>query len=56
MELEIKAINECLSNPKCYEEKGIVAISKELENITKIYDDKVERYLEIEEMIITLQG
>lgn len=51
LELEIKKINECLSNPKCYEEKGIVAISKELENITKIYDEKVERYLEIEELI-----
>ncbi len=56
LELEIKNINECLSNPKCYEEKGIVTISKELENITKMYDEKVERYLEIEEMIITLQG
>ncbi|MDX9742454.1 MAG: ABC-F family ATP-binding cassette domain-containing protein [Arcobacteraceae bacterium] len=54
LELEIKKINECLSNPKCYEEKGIVAISKELENITKTYDEKVERYLEIEELIIEI--
>jgi len=56
LELEIKQINDCLSNPKCYEEKGIVAISKELDKITKLYDEKVERYLLIEEMIITLQG
>ncbi len=56
LEIEIKKINECLSNPKCYEGKGIVAISKELEDITQSYDEKVERYLEIEEMIITLQG
>ncbi|MDD2699270.1 MAG: ABC-F family ATP-binding cassette domain-containing protein [Arcobacteraceae bacterium] len=54
LELEIKKINECLSNPKCYEEKGIVSISKELENITKTYDEKVERYLEIEELITEL--
>ena len=56
LELEIKQINECLSNPDCYEEKGIVAISKELENLTKVYDVKVERYLEIEELISELQG
>ncbi len=56
LEDEIKKINICLSDPKCYEQKGIVAISKELEDITKIYDEKVERYLAIEELIITLQG
>ncbi len=55
LELEIKKINECLSDPECYAIKGIVAISKELEDITKIYDQKVERYLELEEFVESLQ-
>ncbi|MCI0500826.1 MAG: ABC-F family ATP-binding cassette domain-containing protein [Epsilonproteobacteria bacterium] len=56
LEEQIKKINECLNDPECYSQKGIVAISKELEDITKIYDVKVERYLEIEELISGLQG
>jgi len=51
LEEKIEEINQCLSNPKCYEEKGIVAVSKELEDIKNIYEEKVERYLELEELI-----
>ena len=51
LEEEIEKINECLANPKCYEEKGIVTVSKELEEIEKIYEQKVERYLELEEIV-----
>ncbi|PLY04654.1 MAG: ABC transporter ATP-binding protein [Arcobacter sp.] len=47
----IEEINLCLSNPKCYEEKGIVAVSKELEEAEVIYESKVERFLEIEELM-----
>ena len=41
----------CLSDPSCYEQKGIVAVSKELEEAEKIYEEKVERFLELEELI-----
>ncbi|PLY11131.1 MAG: ABC transporter ATP-binding protein [Arcobacter sp.] len=51
LELKIEEINKCLSTPSCYEEKGIVAISQELEETNSIYEKKVERYLELEEMI-----
>ena len=49
LEITIAEIEECLANPKCYQEKGLVSLSKELEEIKKIYDEKVDRYLELEE-------
>jgi ATP-binding cassette subfamily F protein uup len=49
LEITIAEIEECLANPKCYQEKGLVTLSEELEEIKKIYDNKVERYLELEE-------
>jgi ATP-binding cassette subfamily F protein uup len=51
LEAKIEEINECLSNPECYARKGIVAISKELEETEEIYEAKVERFLELEELI-----
>lgn len=51
LELKLEEINACLMNPKCYEQKGIVAMSKELEETKEIYDQKVERFLELEELI-----
>ena len=51
LEEKIEALNNCLMDPKCYEEKGIVAVSKELEEIETIYEKKVERFLELEELI-----
>ncbi|RXJ60016.1 ribosomal protection-like ABC-F family protein [Candidatus Marinarcus aquaticus] len=51
IEAQIEAINACLSNPACYEQKGIVAVSQELEEIKAIYEEKVERFLELEELV-----
>lgn len=51
LEEQIEEINECLMNPACYEQKGIVAVSKELEETEIIYEQKVERFLELEELI-----
>jgi ATP-binding cassette subfamily F protein uup len=51
LELKIDELNSCLSNPKCYEQKGIVAVSAELEQIKAQYEEKVERFLELEELI-----
>jgi ATP-binding cassette subfamily F protein uup len=51
LEEKIEKINECLSNPKCYEEKGITTVAKELEEIETEYNTKVDRYLELEELV-----
>ena len=51
LELKLDEINACLMNPKCYEQKGIVAMSQELDATKIIYEQKVERYLELEELI-----
>ncbi|QCT94679.1 ABC-F family ATP-binding cassette domain-containing protein [Caminibacter mediatlanticus TB-2] len=49
LELTIAEIEECLTNPECYNEKGLTTLSAELEEIKKLYEEKVERYLELEE-------
>ena len=51
LELKLEEINACLMNPKCYEQKGIVAMSQELDATKEIYETKVERFLELEELI-----
>lgn len=51
LEAQIEEINACLSNPACYEQKGIVAVSQELEEVKAIYEEKVERFLELEELV-----
>ncbi|RXJ88987.1 ABC transporter ATP-binding protein [Arcobacter sp. CECT 8983] len=51
LEEKIEQINECLATPSCYEQKGIVAVSKELEEIEELYEQKVERFLELEELV-----
>jgi ABC transport system ATP-binding/permease protein len=51
LEIKIDELNACLSNPKCYEQKGIVAVSSELEITKEQYEEKVERFLELEELI-----
>ncbi|WP_418185744.1 ribosomal protection-like ABC-F family protein [Aliarcobacter vitoriensis] len=51
LEKIIKELNDCLANPKCYEQKGIITLSTELEKTKEIYEQKVDRFLEIEEII-----
>jgi len=51
MELKIEEINNCLMDPKCYEQKGIVVVSQELEAVEKEYEEKVEKFLELEELV-----
>ena len=50
LEITIAELEECLANPDCYGEKGLVSLSKELEEIKNLYEQKVERYLELEEL------
>ncbi|XQC05119.1 ribosomal protection-like ABC-F family protein [Arcobacter cryaerophilus gv. pseudocryaerophilus] len=51
LENNIAELNSCLADPKCYEKIGIVALSKELEEKKAIYEDKVERFLTLEELV-----
>ncbi|MFY9085427.1 ribosomal protection-like ABC-F family protein [Aliarcobacter cryaerophilus] len=51
LENKIAELNNCLADPKCYEKIGIVALSKELEEKKAIYEEKVERFLTLEELV-----
>ena len=51
LENNIAELNSCLADPKCYEKIGIVALSKELEEKKAIYEEKVERFLTLEELV-----
>ncbi|MCK9491058.1 MAG: ABC-F family ATP-binding cassette domain-containing protein [Sulfurimonas sp.] len=41
--------NECLADPKCYEEIGITALAAELEKLEELYEQKIEELLTIQE-------
>jgi ATP-binding cassette subfamily F protein uup len=43
LEQKSKALIECMNDKECYETKGLISLSVELENLTKNYDKKVER-------------
>ncbi len=49
LEKKIDEKNNCLADPKCYEEIGITTIAKELQELENIYEQKVEELLNIEE-------
>ena len=51
IEEKIEEINGCLADPKCYEKIGIIVLSKELEEKKAIYEEKVERFLTLEELV-----
>ena len=51
IEEKIEEINGCLADPKCYEKIGIIVLSKELEETKAIYEEKVERFLTLEELV-----
>src|SRR5574344_630873 len=51
LEAKIEELNSCLEDPKCYEKIGIVTLSKELEEKKAIYEEKVERFLTLEELV-----
>jgi ATP-binding cassette subfamily F protein uup len=50
LEAKIDALNACLGDPECYQERGLAALSQELAQVEKIYEEKSERYLEILEL------
>jgi len=51
LEQKIKELNECMMNSNCYEQKGLVALSQELDETNKQYEKKVERYLALEDLM-----
>ena len=56
LEEEIEAINECLSDPECYEKEGIVAISSKLEKLQSQHEELLNEYIELEEKKEQLQS
>ncbi len=56
LESKIEELNKCLENPECYQKKGLTNLSEELLQIEKEYEDKVERFLEIEELIESINN
>ncbi len=57
LELLMDEKNECLTDPKCYEEIGITKLAEELKKIEEKYEEKVELFLSIQEKeeLIALQ-
>ena len=51
LEQKIEKLNECVMNPKCYEDIGLITVSKNLDDTNNEYEQKVQRYLELEEII-----
>ncbi len=49
LETQIEKKNKCLADPKCYEDIGVTALAKELQELEEIYEQKVEELLEIQE-------
>ncbi len=49
LEAKIDEKNNCLSDPKCYEEIGLSKLAKELAEIEELYEEKVEELLTIQE-------
>lgn len=56
IEEEIAQINSCLSDPKCYEERGLSKLAKELEEAEKIYEEKMEELFAIEEKVEEIEN
>ena len=54
LETKISEINNCLYDPKCYEEKGLTTLSEDLLKLEAIYEEKTERYLEVLEIFESL--
>jgi len=51
LEEEIEKLNACLSDPECYQEKGLQTLHETLQKAQEEYETLVEQYLQIEEKI-----
>jgi ATP-binding cassette subfamily F protein uup len=50
LENRMEALNKCLGDPECYQEKGLNIISEELSQLEKVYEEKSDRYFEVLEI------
>ncbi len=55
LEVKVDELTACLSDPECYKERGLQAVSEELEAAQAEYEAKSERYLELLELEEELQ-
>ena len=55
LEYEIEKLNHCLSNPDCYKQEGLEKLSTALNKFQNEYEQKVERFLELEEKVESIQ-
>ena len=51
LEQNIQILENCLSDPNCYQKKGLSEVSKDLEQQKAIYEEKLEQYFELEEKL-----
>ena len=51
LELKINKLEKCIMNPECYQIKGLIELSSELETTNKIYENKMERFLVLDELV-----
>ncbi len=56
LELKIEEINNCLADPKCYQEIGLTQLSKELQEKESEYEAMVEELLRIEEKVEIIEA
>lgn len=49
LEIKLEEKNNCLADPKCYEELGISVLAKELQDLEELYEAKVDELLTIQE-------
>ena len=56
LEDKIETINKCLSDPKCYKEKGLSELGGKLHALQRDYEEKSERYLELLELYESLNN
>ncbi len=56
LEEKIASINDCLADPSCYEEKGIMSLSEELVALEREHEALLEEYFALEEKKEQLQN
>ncbi len=54
LEEKIAALNACLQDPECYQNKGLTVLSDELSKLETLYEAKSDRYLEVLEIFESL--
>jgi len=56
LEEKIAALNDCIYKPACYEEKGLVALSQELQESEEKLEELVEAYFALEEKVEMIEN